>query len=111
VCRGWEVVNCKMKVRVQELLEGIQCSSVAHFEFGGLLWTVLELRLEFSAVFFFIYPLRFPATTCKLPSWTRTDGPDQSGLACSTVKSEPSLVVNKSIVKVKLCSPNLVTGC
>jgi hypothetical protein len=59
VCRGWEVVNCKMKVRVQELLEGIQCSSVAHFEFGGLLWTVLELRLEFSAVFFFYIPTSF----------------------------------------------------
>jgi hypothetical protein len=82
VCRGWEVVNCKMKVRVQELLEGIQCSSVAHFEFGGLLWTVLELRLEFSAVFFlythFVFQPR-PAS-CHLGRG-RTDQTNQDSRA------------------------------
>jgi hypothetical protein len=36
VCRGREAANYKMKVGVRELLEGIQCSSVAHFEFEGV---------------------------------------------------------------------------
>jgi hypothetical protein len=36
VCRGREAANCKMKVGMGELLEGIQRSSGAHFEFGGV---------------------------------------------------------------------------
>jgi hypothetical protein len=52
VCRGREAANCKMKVGVRELLEGIQCSSVAHFEFEGvdegLLW-LMRLTAPCSA--------------------------------------------------------------